>query len=206
MPLSLQGRGYPPALLFLLSLIGTLGPSRAWAKPAAPLPKTLLDLGSETQSRVSFRMDSLSANLKGRTLTGRGNVVVRQDTWLLCCDGFEAQADARGAWQNMLCLGQVRAYHSGRKIWADRAQFEPQRRTLTLTGRPRITQGSSHIEGARIVLHTDSHEAEVQKPQGAMSASSATSAKETPGEPEQADFLNHPLPDRCPWPWRPAPL
>ena len=205
MPVSLQGRGHPPALLFLGTLLCVLGSSQAWAKPAALPPHRLAPSSPET-GRVSFRMDNLSANLKGRTLNGLGNVVVRQDAWLLCCDALEATADAAGAWQHMRCVGHVRAYHAGRRVWAETAHFEPERQTLTLTGRPRITQGVSHIEGQRIVLHTGSHEAQIVGPKGTVAQADAQEPSPAAAASGPEFFLTEPLPDQCPWPWQAAPL
>jgi lipopolysaccharide transport protein LptA len=143
-------------------------------------------------------MDTLEADLKGHAIHGLGHVVVRQDLWLLCCDQFEATTDETGAWQSMRCKGQVRGYYNGRKLWADRADFSPGAHALTLTGRPRITQGHSHLEGAKMIVRTDTEHVHVVGPKGAM----VTEPTDSPPNPPP-NFLTGPLPSTCPWPWVP---
>jgi len=202
MRLVLQGRGHPPALLFvpvvLLLLAGSYGPAGASAAPTPSLGDALASPAAA--GKVAFRMDTLVADLKGHAVRGLGHVVVRQDLWLLCCDQFEAQADAAGAWQSMRCTGRVRGYYDGRNLWADRADFSPAAHALTLTGRPRITQGPSHLEGTKMTVRTDTEHVHVVGPRGAM----VTEPAGAPGPTSPApNFLTGPLPATCPWPWVP---
>ena len=192
MRLILQGRGNPPALLFvLLVLLAPIASSPAAGAPAAIAP---------VAGSVAFRMDTLKADLKGHAVAGLGHVVVRQDLWLLCCDQFEATTDPSGAWQSMRCLGRVRGYYDGRKLWADRADFVPGAHALTLTGRPRITQGQSHLEGVKMTVRTDTEHVHVVGPKGTMVTDRA---EIQPPQSAAPNFLTGPLPTRCPWPWVP---
>lgn len=154
---------------------------------------------------MAFRMDAMTATLKGHAVRGTGAVIVRQMPWLLCCDTFSAQADAQGLWQQVTCRGRVRGFAAGRQLWAKQAVFSPQAHTLTLTGEPRLTQGEGHLTGTKMVIFTDRQEVQVVRPRGAMSPASVQSDAAAPApataETPWPEFLTGPLPDSCPWPW-----
>ena len=200
----LQGRGHPPALLFLgvwmaceaLLHGGALAKSPPMKLPATP---------QNNKAPVSFRMDALTANLKGQSVVGCGNVVVRQDIWLLCCDRFEAQSSADGQLRTLRCIGRVRGAIDGRNLWADEALFTPNDHLIVLTGHPRVTQGMGHLEGSKMTVRTDTQAIAILGPKGLIAPEGRQAAGASPIDParpqDTATFLQGPLADRCPWPW-----
>jgi lipopolysaccharide transport protein LptA len=145
---------------------------------------------------MTFRMDGLHADNVHHTVRGEGHVLLRRDALVLCCDTMTAQADLTWAWTQITCTGRVRASRPGERAWADKATYDPNAQTLTLSGSPRIRREGNVMHGKTIIMHIQDQRIEVLRPRGVLMSNGPSDLNWGADLP-----LDAPLPDRCLVPW-----
>lgn len=150
---------------------------------------------------VDFRCDSLRLDQKTHRHRCMGHVIIRRDTTLVCCETFEAIADATGTWQKILCRGDVRVLRAQEALWADQAEFTPQTGNMLLTGRPLLQRQKSLIAAEKVNLSTQEKRAHIIRPRGSV----YNFDTEILPEAQIHTWLTTPLGAKCPLPSRPNP-
>ena len=147
------------------------------------------DLG---EGPIDFRCDSGQMFTKPNRAICRNNVVVRRGELLVCCHLFEGFANDEGTWERFVCSDDVRARRGSEIMWANKAVFILETSDLILTGRPAVQRGQSIFRGERIVIHTKSDRARIERPRGTMQPA------DTPIPAADTLPLKGALPARCP--------
>ena len=145
------------------------------------------------ETPLEFRCDGMEVLSSPNRTICRGNVVVRQSDLTLCCDHFEASADAQWQWTSLRCIDGVRAAKGDERMWAHRAEINLLDSTITLTGRPWLERGTSLLQGEQIVVTLAGDHATIRKPRGLVVDPKRRVAPVTP-QPS----LHEPLPKTCP--------
>ena len=140
---------------------------------------------------IDFRCDGMQLDRANGRHTCQGNVIIRQDDVLLCCQELEGIADAEGRWLTATCRGDVRLRRADDLAWADEAVYRPERRQLVLQGTPLLRRGASVMLGERILVNLDSTQVHITAPRGHVQPESISLAGTAPA-------VRVPLPTACP--------
>ena len=166
---------------------------------------------------VNFRCDGLQLLDRGRRVRCTGNVVLREQDLLVCCDALDAEADVTGSWRAVHCVGGVRVAQQDARVWAERADYAPQQGLLTLRGAPQLQRGRSVLHGEQVRLWRGVGAgdgagdgevlAEIDRPRGLVQAADAppaANARPAPNPESAPAWSTGPLPPVCPLPGAPA--
>ncbi len=104
----------------------------------------------------------LEVDLKRNVGVARGDVVIRRDDVIVCCD--EAEARYRGKEiERVECRGRVVVVRAdGTKAVADVAVFDAAKESVSLSGRARVRSESADVEGQLIVYDIRSDQLSVK--------------------------------------------
>ena len=166
-----------------------LAPLLLVANPATPAP-------AKSAERLKFRCDSMEISRAPNRVYCRNNVVARQGSLILCCNGFEGTADDNWEWTNFVCKRDVRAQQQDGRVWASHARYQLSRESVTLSGKPFIQQGKSSMTGSQVTIHIDREQLRVKNPKGVVA--------NQPLPPMTVQMATDSLPNRCPIPARPV--
>lgn len=144
------------------------------------------------QGPVPFRGDRLELDGKSFRIALRGNVIIRSDNLLLCCERFDGQADSQWQWQTLHCVGDVRGFIDGRWLWGDEGTYLTGPGLLEVRGRPLLKQGESWFTGAALTVEVPTQRVSLTRPRGVLDRTPV-------GVPPA---LSAELPARCPLPAR----
>ncbi len=127
---------------------------------AQPAPKNEL-------SRPDLPVDitaqgGLSIDLKKKTGTAKGDVLIRREDVLVCCDEATAKYSGKVV-EVVTCRGRVVIVRNdGTKATADVAVFRARQDRITLTGQARIWAEETDLSGQEIVYDIARDQIEVQ--------------------------------------------
>ena len=147
---------------------------------------------------VDFVCDSMEVQDKPRSLQCSGNVVLRQDNLILCCDRFTGFMDQNSRWTQFHCQDKVRASRNGELMWSREARFIIKESRLTLTGKPILQRGNDILQGQKIVVRTDQDRVNIVKPEGRIRPRNEVVTRQNPQWATSGK-----LPHRCPLPTKP---
>lgn len=93
----------------------------------------------------------LTVDLERQLGIARGDVVIRRDDVIVCCDEAEARY-SEGSLERVTCRGRVVIVRpGGTRAAATEAVFIAREDTVTLTGGARVVTEAAELEGERIV-------------------------------------------------------
>lgn len=106
-----------------------------------------------------------------RQATWVGKVRARHDDMLLTCDRLVASYTAEQEIRRMSCIGNVQVEDG--ETWArgERADFDPDRGTVVVTGSPEARQGGNHLKASRVTFRIGSDVLEIDNAQAIIRTS-----------------------------------
>jgi|SRR5438067_1059883 len=107
------------------------------------------------------------------------DVVVRRGDMTVRGPRMDARYDKSGEVTRLLLSGGVEMKQGDRRAVAQKADYDPRARELTLTGQPRLFDRGDTLAGERITVNLDSHEVRVDRAHGLLRPrnASATGAR-----------------------------
>jgi lipopolysaccharide export system protein LptA len=105
---------------------------------------------------ISIKSNQMSADNMGKTAVFTGKVVARQGDITIYSDKMTINyGDEKGEVEKIEADGNVRIVQENRIGFASHAVYESKQGRITLTGNPKVTQGSDSITGATITYLID---------------------------------------------------
>lgn len=101
-------------------------------------------------------------DLKGRSARFEGAVVVTRGPVTLRCDTLDVRYAGADVIDTVVATGGVTVDRGGRHASAERAELVGRTGKITLTGRPKLSEGVNALEGERIVLWLDEERADCE--------------------------------------------
>ncbi|MGC4121854.1 MAG: LptA/OstA family protein [Myxococcales bacterium] len=148
--------------------------SRPSAKPA-PASRKRIDKSppKQTPNRpVKVTADSLEALPNQKHATWKGHVVAVRDDMTVTCKELFAEFDGTGAdrrLDKLTCTGDVhmrqvaKGERPEREVWGEVAVFDNGTGVLTVTGSPRAREGTSTMQGEKILFDTTADKLRVER-------------------------------------------
>jgi lipopolysaccharide export system protein LptA len=102
-----------------------------------------------TADWMEFDQTKNTVTYKGRVITIQGEMTIRSET--LTADYSPEMKQIR----QIVAEGKVNATQGNRVATGDKAVFDDQAKTVTLTGNPVMRQGNSQISGSRVVYFVE---------------------------------------------------
>lgn len=120
---------------------------------------------------LHIEAERLEADHGDEVIRFEGKVVVTQDDAVLTCDVlllyYRAERAAKptgettlgelpatsGEIKRLIALGRVTLTQGAREASCERAEYDHREGTITLTGSPKIAQGSDFLQGDKILIH-----------------------------------------------------
>lgn len=144
------------------SLVAALALAAAAAAPAATEEKGSGPFGDFTftsrKEPIQVTSDRLDFDYKNRRTIFRGGVEVVQGDIRLSSDTLTvvyAEVEKQQQLREVVAEGGVTITQGARKATGDRAVFDQSNRTLVLTGRAMLEEGSNQVNGDTIVVYPD---------------------------------------------------
>ncbi len=151
---------------------------------------------SKKEEPIPFRCDRMAMDGKNYSVSCQGNVLIKYDTLLLCCDTFSARANKDWEWQTLDCKGRVRAYMDDRWLWGDEGRYLVGDEKLEISGDPLLKQGRSWFTGSKVEVYSKTQTVQLIKPRGTLARDVDT------GKRPKVNAKK--LPATCPIPFRSA--
>jgi lipopolysaccharide export system protein LptA len=126
--------------------------------PETPEEKTPSPTRVEASKLFLDRSEQL-ARFTDEVVVRRGDMTVRGPL-------MDARYDKSGEVTRLLLSGGVEMRQGDRRAVAQRADYDPRAKELTLTGQPRLFDGGDTLAGERIIVNLDSHEVRVDRAHG----------------------------------------
>jgi lipopolysaccharide export system protein LptA len=151
----------PSRMLVLLLALSVL-------PAAAESPPSDLFGGFSFTSRkepIEVTSQRLDFDYKNRRTLFHGEVEVTQGDIVLRSDRLKVEYEERGDQQQLrevLAEGNVTITQGSRRATGDRAVFDETNRTLVLTGRAMLEEGSNQLNGETIIVYPDESRMEVK--------------------------------------------
>jgi len=115
---------------------------------------------------IDITASRMEMNMKEKKVEFRDNVVAKQGDVTITCDELTAYygKDSQQI-ERIVALGEVRIVQKERVATGERAEYDNIHRSLRLTGKPRVWQGTDVVEGEEIVVLLDEGRIQVKKAQ-----------------------------------------
>ena len=105
---------------------------------------------------IYITSDWMEVDQKKNTITYKGRVVTIQSEMTMRSETLTAVFDPEMKQiKQIIADGKVNAVQGNRMATGDKAIFDDQAKTVTLTGNPVMRQGNSQITGSRIIYYID---------------------------------------------------
>ena len=105
---------------------------------------------------IYITSDWMEVDQKKNTITYKGRVVTIQSEMTMRSETLTAVYDPEMKQiKQIIADGKVNAVQGNRMATGDKAIFDDQAKTVTLTGNPVMRQGNSQITGSRIIYYID---------------------------------------------------
>jgi len=146
------------SFLVLLALLTPAGAARAEGpgQEGEAGFSTAFSLASKGEP-LHIQADALEFDYEAKQAVYRGAVVVTQGDTVIKCDRLTVAYDESGEGQRQLkevvAVGGVAVRQGAREAQGDRAVFNEQERTVTLTGNAVLREGRNRIEGETVVVY-----------------------------------------------------
>jgi lipopolysaccharide export system protein LptA len=127
---------------------------------AADAPKTAKDDGKKSGATFEFNKkdpiyitaDWMEVDQKKNSITYKGRVVTIQNDMTMRSETLTAYYDPEmKQMKQIVAEGKVNATQGTRVATGDKAVFDDQAKTVTLTGSPVMRQGNSQVSGVKVV-------------------------------------------------------
>jgi lipopolysaccharide export system protein LptA len=136
----------------------------------------------DTTKPISIAADRAEVDNKQQIARFVGNVVALQDTAVLNADsvliqyeresekpaveavesaGLSALTSGSAGIVSLVASGSVKMIQNERRAVCEQVIFDQKKRTVTLTGDPRLYSGTDMLQGSRITVHLDDERVEV---------------------------------------------
>jgi lipopolysaccharide export system protein LptA len=141
--------------VFLLGGV-ILGPVRGASKIDEKSKRD--DSGFELNKKepIYITSDWMEVDQKKNTITYKGRVVTIQSEMTMRSERLTAVYDPEMKQiKQIIAEGKVNAVQGNRMATGDKAVFDEQAKTVTLTGNPVMRQGNSQVTGSRIIYYID---------------------------------------------------
>ena len=102
-----------------------------------------------TSDRMEVDQKKNTITYMGRVVTVQGDITMRSETLTAYYDPAMKQI------KQIVAEGKVHATQCDRVATGDKAVFDDQNKTVTLTGNPMMRQGNSQVTGIRIIYYTE---------------------------------------------------
>jgi len=112
------------------------------------------DLFSDDNEPIIITSDRMELDRKKSTIIYRGNVLTVRGELKMKSDTLSGVIDFEGqGLKTIVAAGNVRVTQEGRTATGDKAIFDSEQETITLSGNPVIQQGNSKISGDRVIVY-----------------------------------------------------
>jgi lipopolysaccharide transport protein LptA len=150
----------------LWPVVLTLIAPMAFANAAVPDNDPLRSSLKSSKSPWSFACDEIRLFNKENRTQCRGHVVMRRDDIKITCDLFEAFTDDKKDLRRMVCLENVVMQKAEGTSTSEKAEFEADNQTLTLSGNPIVRQNGNEFKGDVIVYDLKNDRLSVKRVRG----------------------------------------
>lgn len=148
-----------------------------FALAAAPESNDAIRAKMQTsKSPWDFACDDIRLFNKENRTQCRGHVVITRDDIRITCDLFEAFTDEKRNLRRMVCVENVILQKEDGRSTSEKAEFEADNQTLTLTGNPIVRQGDNEIKGDVIVYDLKNDRITVKRVRGKIAPAAAQQA------------------------------
>lgn len=144
--------------LQLIILVSVVSFSASAAHSESPVRKDRSSLP------ITIKSNELSTDNKGKTALFFGKVVAKQGDITIYSDKLTVSyADEKNDVEKIEAEGNVRIVQENRIATAVRAIYDSKQGRITLTGKPKVTEGSANtISGGTITYYLDEERSEVR--------------------------------------------
>ncbi len=141
-------------IVFLLIAFYFSSPTEVAA--ADPLKKGKTKAFEKSNEVIFITSDRMELDRKKNTISYKGHVVTVRGDMMMKSDSLTATYDLemKGV-REIVAEGKVKVVVGTRMVTGNRAVFNRQKNTITLTGKPVVQQGQSRVSGSRITLFID---------------------------------------------------
>lgn len=108
---------------------------------------------AESDEPITITSDRMEIDQKKNTIVYKGNVVTVRGELTMKSDSLAAVYDLEAGLKEVVAEGNVRVNQRGREAVGNRAIFNSENETITMTGNPVVKQGNSQISGDRIIFY-----------------------------------------------------
>ncbi len=153
------------SLGFALALF--CGPALAAKAPEKPKEETKKDAKKDStafefnkKDPIYITADWMEVDQKQNTITYKGRVVTIQNDMTMRSDTLTAYYDPEmKQMKQIVAEGKVNATQGNRVATGNKAVFDDQAKTVTLTGSPVMRQGNSQVSGVKVVYYMEQDKA-----------------------------------------------
>lgn len=147
-----------------VAVSGTLfmAPAMAANAPAAKKSESSSSGGFEFNRKdpIYITADWMEVDQKKNTITYKGRVVTIQNDMTMRSETLTAHYDPEmKEMKQIVAAGKVNATQGARVATGEKAVFDNQEKTVTLTGSPVMRQGNSQISGVKVVYYIEQDKA-----------------------------------------------
>lgn len=137
-----------------------------------------LFLAAAAAATPATTIDAQSAELRAaeKKIIAVGEVVAVHGGYTLRCPRAVADFDDESGQRRIRLItatGGVAVDNGRRKARGDQAVFDDTARTIVLTGSPEVIEGTSRVQGNRIVLNVDTDAVDIRQPRAHLPATGA---------------------------------
>ena len=104
---------------------------------------------------TTIKSNQMVADNKGKTAIFSGNVVAKQGDITIYSDKMTINYGVKGDVEKIEADGNVRIVQENRIAKASHALYDSRQGRITLTGSPKVMQGSDSISGKTIIYYVD---------------------------------------------------
>lgn len=140
----------------ILMIIGLVASQAMAESPVKPADKDRSNLP------ITIKSNELSADNKGRTAVFKGKVVAKQGDITIYADSLTVNyGDEKNDVEKIEASGNVRIVQGNRIGTSSHANYDSKLGKITMTGNPKVTQGSDTISGKTIIYFINEEKSSV---------------------------------------------
>lgn len=146
--------------LFCRPVAAADAPERAKEDAKKDTKKSSTGFEFNKEDPVYITADWMEVDQKQNTITYKGRVVAIQNDMTMRSETLTAYYDPEmKQMKQIVAEGKVNATQGNRVATGNKAVFDDQNKTVTLTGSPVMRQGNSQVSGAKVVYYVDKDKA-----------------------------------------------
>ncbi len=110
-----------------------------------------------SQKSWIIKAESLSGNLKERYFSYEGSVKLQTDQATIYCNKLYGKLDENENIKDLTAVGSVHVIsNNGTEVMGEKAVYNQEKRTLTISGSPRIIKDKNSLLAKEIIYYIDS--------------------------------------------------